>query len=532
MKRPEPIARGSAVADEVGVVPLPQGEGALADLIRDKDWSDTPLGAIESWSETLVSTVNLLLLSPFPFALYWGEEHTLVYNDAFRPFLGTKHPAALGSKGEAVWPEAWETVGPLLTAAFGSGAVANRTDVSIPVLLDGELQERYWTYCMYPVFERGTIRGVATICHDTTAAVLAARGLVESEVRSSRTAEELSQVLGATTDAIVSVNRDWAITYMNPKAEALYGAKEGLLGRNAWEMFPDAVYDGSPFVEHNYRAMEEGVAGSFEAHYPEPLNLWLRVEVHPTRDGVATFSRDITEEKKIEATLVQTEKLAAVGRLAASIAHEINNPLESVTNLLYLVQQSEDVQQMHEYIDIAERELRRVALITNQTLRFHKQSTKLVAMHCHDLIGDSLRMYQGRLVNSQVTVEKRKRAVQPVNCFDGEIRQVLSNLMGNAIDAMPTGGRLLVRSREGRQWETGERGLVLTVADTGTGMSAMVRKRIFDPFYTTKGIGGTGLGLWVSSEIVARHRGVLRVRSSVERGTVFTLFLPFAAATR
>ena len=509
-----------------------QGDGEMAELIRAKDWSTTPLGGMERWSETLISTVNLMLLSPFPFALYWGEEHTLLYNDGFRPFLGTKHPAALGSAGETVWPEAWELVGSLVQAAFVDGTIANSTDVSIPVLIAGLLQERYWTYCMYPVFQDGRICGVANICHDSTAAVAGARGLKESELRASRTAEELSQVLAATTDAVVSVDRDWVMTYMNPKATSIYGASEGLIGRNMWEAFPDAVYEGSPFVEHYYRAMDEGIAGSFEAHYPEPLNLWLRLEVYPTRDGVVTFSRDVTEQKQISATLVQTEKLAAVGRLAASIAHEINNPLESVTNLLYLVRHSEDVAEIHEYIDVAERELRRVSLITNQTLRFHKQATNPVEMYCQDLIGESLLVYQGRLVNSNVTVEKRKRAVRPVSCFDGEIRQVLTNLIGNAIDAMPRGGRLLVRSREARHGVTGERGLVLTVADTGSGMSEAVRRRIFDPFYTTKGIGGTGLGLWVTSEIVGRHRGTMRVRSKVGRGTVFTLFLPFDAATR
>lgn len=139
-------------------------------------------------------------------------------------------------------------------------------------------------------------------------------------------------------------------------------------------------------------------------------------------------------------------------------------------------------------------------------------------------------MLQGRLVNNHIDVQKRKRAGQPVQCFGGEIRQVLSNLISNAIDSIPTGGRLLVRSREATDWETGAKGLILTVADTGTGMSREVEGKIFTAFYTTKGIGGTGLGLWISKEIVDRHRGKLRVRSSQKTGgsgTVFTLFLPF-----
>ncbi|WP_260735487.1 sensor histidine kinase [Tunturiibacter lichenicola] len=146
-------------------------------------------------------------------------------------------------------------------------------------------------------------------------------------------------------------------------------------------------------------------------------------------------------------------------------------------------------------------------------------------------------MFQSRIINYGIRVEERKRIAPAVRCFEGEIRQILSNLVSNAIDAMQPlgGGRLLLRSRVGRDWHTERPGLVITVADTGSGMSASVARRIFEPFYTTKGISGTGLGLWVSSEIVLRHRGTLRFRTS-ERygrsGTVFSLFLPFDAVNR
>ncbi|MGI4826702.1 MAG: sensor histidine kinase, partial [Janthinobacterium lividum] len=148
----------------------------------------------------------------------------------------------------------------------------------------------------------------------------------------------------------------------------------------------------------------------------------------------------------------------------------------------------------------------------------------------------ALSIYQGRLVNSDVRVEKRIRAVQPVLCFEGEIRQVINNLIGNSIDAMgTTGGRLLLRTREARSKPHGDAGLVLTIADTGTGMSAETMTKAFEAFYTTKGIGGTGLGLWISAEIVTRHAGRLRLRSSQRSGhsgTVFQLFLPYKATVR
>ncbi len=244
---------------------------------------------------------------------------------------------------------------------------------------------------------------------------------------------------------------------------------------------------------------------------------------------------NITQRRQSEAALRQSEKLAAVGRLASAIAHEMNNPLESVTNLLYLARTETELPQIQAYLDTAERELRRVSAITNTTLRFHKQSTNPRPTTCEDLFSTVLLVHQGRFVNAHIEIEKRKRAQEPVLCFDGEIRQVLNNLIGNALDAMSGGGRLLLRSKAGTEWASGRKGLVLTVADTGTGMSPVTLSRVFDAFYTTKGISGTGLGMWVSKEIVDRHKGVLRVRSrerEPHKGTVFTLFLPFEAVER
>jgi PAS domain S-box-containing protein len=245
---------------------------------------------------------------------------------------------------------------------------------------------------------------------------------------------------------------------------------------------------------------------------------------------------DITERKLAEQALLRTEKLAAVGRLASSIAHEINNPLESVTNLLYLAKSAEDLDQSREYLSLADSELRRASAITSQTLRFHRQSTRPTEVSCEELISAALGILRSRILNANIVVEKRKRANHSVLCFDGEIRQVVSNLLINAVDAMhPRGGRLIIRSREGCDYATQRPGLVITIADTGTGMSAETLSKIFEPFYTTKGIAGTGLGLWISKEIVERHQGSLRVRSSQRpghTGTVFSIFLPFEAATR
>ena len=241
---------------------------------------------------------------------------------------------------------------------------------------------------------------------------------------------------------------------------------------------------------------------------------------------------EITHLKKAEAALVQSEKLAAVGRLASSISHEINNPLEAITNLLYLIAQHDDLpKDLKIYVHMAQSELSRVSQIATQTLRFHRQAAKPTWVSPGELIDAVLKLYYGRLTNSGIDVQVSYSTDTRVLCFENDIRQVLNNLIANAIDAMRGGGRLVMRAHDAVQQDTGSRGVRLTVADTGHGMPAVVRRRVFEPFYTTKGLSGTGLGLWISESIVKRHKGLLSVRSTqhpVHHGTVFSLFLPSA----
>ncbi len=242
---------------------------------------------------------------------------------------------------------------------------------------------------------------------------------------------------------------------------------------------------------------------------------------------------EITHLKKVESALVQSEKLAAVGRLASSISHEINNPLEAITNLLYLISESEQLpNDLKIYVHMAQSELSRVSQIATQTLRFHRQAAKPTWVSPGELIDAVLNLYHGRLANSGIRVQASYATDTRVLCFENDIRQVLNNLIANAIDAMRGGGRIIVRAHDAIQHSSGARGVRLTIADTGQGMSAAVQTRMFEPFYTTKGLHGTGLGLWISESIVQRHKGWLSVRSTqhpVHHGTVFSLFLPSGA---
>ena len=334
---------------------------------------------------------------------------------------------------------------------------------------------------------------------------------------------------------------------LNTSPETLVGRKVADLVGDAPQLF-EALEKAASGVPVTGLILEGPMEGD-----PRGTRTWIS-DYFPVcgPDGsvqaIAAASAEITAMRQAEAALLQSEKLAAVGRLATSIAHEINNPLESVTNLLYIARSTLEelsrgagapgatLQQVSEYLDTADRELRRAAAITSQTLRFHKQSTSPREIRCEELLEDVLSIHQGRLVNSHVEVEQRLRAQKPICCFEGEIRQVLANLVGNAIDAMhPDGGRLLVRTRAATHWPTGRAGIAITIADTGSGMSPETLGRIFEAFFTTKGLSGTGLGLWVSREILDRHHGSLRVRSSQDpahHGTVFSLFLPHDAASR
>ncbi len=508
-----------------------QGSGTMSSCIRAFPWHNTPLGSIASWSETLLCSVNLMLASPFACSIYWGPQHILLYNDEYRAILHGKHPHALGAPGSTVWAEAWSSTGPPLARAFFRGESISERGVLIPILVNGVLRDRWWTYAMYPVFQGDTIVAVANKVLEDTSLVLAR----QAEAEILRVSAELNQILASTSDAIVTVDREWNLTYFNPRARQLYDPKGVLLGANLWEGFPAAAAAGSPFREHLHRTMEQGTAVSFESFYPEPLNFWIRLEAYPTPNGIVIFSRNVSDQKRAETALIKTEKLAAVGRLAASIAHEINNPLEAVTNLLYLARTSPALEEARDYLDTAETELHRVSVIANQTLRFYRQSTRPVPVLISDLVSGLLGIFHGRLLNSGVTVDRRDRPQKPVLCFDGEIRQVLSNFIGNALDTMrATGGTLCLRSREGTDWRTGRAGIRITVADTGEGMSSTTLAHLCEAFYTTKGVNGTGLGLWVSREIIDRHHGSLAVHSRQtpgSSGTVFALFLPFESVT-
>jgi signal transduction histidine kinase len=238
--------------------------------------------------------------------------------------------------------------------------------------------------------------------------------------------------------------------------------------------------------------------------------------------------RDHLQLEKLAAeALRKSEKLAIVGRLAATIAHEINNPLASVTNLLYLMASAVSFEEVQRYRATADEELARVVEITNQTLRFHRESKIPADVNAAEVLDSVLKLYERRLANSNIVVDRSVDRSALIIGFAGELRQLVANLISNAVDAMRAGGKLHVRIVRASERRNGlRRGIRVVVADTGSGIPLSMRSKMFEPFASTKDDTGTGLGLWVSSEIVRKHKGDLRFRSRLGHGTVFSIFLP------
>jgi PAS domain S-box-containing protein len=344
------------------------------------------------------------------------------------------------------------------------------------------------------------------------------------------------------SDVVITIDSKSRILSINPAVKSVLGYEPAeLIGKEMPMLMPERYRE--THREGIARYLATGVShipwtgvqlpGRRKDGEEIPLEISFGSYEEEGEQRFTGFIRDITDRRRAEAALMQSEKLAAVGRLASSIAHEINNPLSAVMNLLHLSERSADLEEIKQFLELAQREVRRVAVIANQTLQFHGRSSIPEPVRSEEAVNGSLALYQGRLLNAQIRVEQRHRATRSALCIGGEIRQVLNNLIGNAIDALPAeGGSILIRSRDATDRSSGRHGVVLTLGDTGVGMSRETRQRAFEPFFSTKGQAGTGLGLWICSQLVAQNRGTLRVRSrtgSGRTGTVFMLFLPDAS---
>jgi signal transduction histidine kinase len=336
-----------------------------------------------------------------------------------------------------------------------------------------------------------------------------------------------SEALDHIPDAFCIFDREFRLTYMNVAA-AKTAERSGVkpMDQSLWDLYP-MLRDTE--LETNFRrAMEERVPVEFEYNFKtERGESWFQFRLYPLPgDGVILYLRNTTEARKTEQALLRSQQLAAAGRLAASISHEINNPLEAVTNLLFLVKLDTTIaENTRELLDVADKELQRLSHIAARSLKFYRQRTAPALTSLEELIDSVIFFNEPAIRLRNIRVERRFEPAPPVLCMPGEIQQVFTNLINNALEALSQGGQLTVAVRRAHD-RAGRDGVAVTIADSGYGMDEQTLSHLFQPFMTTKGESGTGLGLWVSKGIVEKHHSTIQVRSRPGKGTVFRMFFP------
>lgn len=639
------------------------GNTEMAGRIRAHNWSRTPLGPIEGWSETLLAIVNLMLHSPFPTILSWGEEMVFLYNDAAISTLTVKHPKALGAYYRDVFHEAWDLVSADLEACFYRGQTAVRDNMFIPILFNGVLEDHYWSYSLIPVYENGRIGGVYDAFRNMTETVEGARRLRESEERlklatevarlgvfvwetgvdqrswendrmyeifgrareqgpvngaeflrdflhpdfhdayrdavqrtlqhgapfrfeglmyrtdkalrrieisgnlqpeteaskgrilgtirdvteirkaeavareSAKRLSELAAIVASSDDVILSKDLDGIITSWNAAATRVLGYNAGeMIGTSILKLIPEHLHSDEKTIIENIRA------GRRVEHF-ETVRLTkggelidVSLTVSPVKDaegrviGASKILRDISTRKRMERSLLQAEKIAATGRMAATIAHEINNPLEAVMNLLFLLRPKITDEEGINYLTTAESELGRVSHIAKQTLGYYREHAAASLASLTEIAEHAITIYEPRCTAAGITIEKSLSSSRKVVLRRGEMMQVISNLIANAIYAIPDGGVLSISVSD---TTTPADGVAMNIADNGDGIAPDVLPRVFDAFFTTRATVGTGIGLFIAKNFVEGHGGQISIESHTQpekHGTTVRIFLPLHTA--
>jgi PAS domain S-box-containing protein len=371
------------------------------------------------------------------------------------------------------------------------------------------------------------------------------RAEAEKSRQLAESRERFQITLNSLGDAVIATDAGSNVTYINPVAQKLTGWENHSEARGkplAEVMRLVDARSRAPLADPVQIVRATGTVVGLTNNillisrsgpeYPIEMN---GAPIKNDRDelvGVVVVFRDITQRRQTEQTLRASDRLSQAGRLAATIAHEIRNPLDTVSNLLFLLQHDTYPNpETKAYLDLASEEIGRITQITGQLLTFHREAQSPVDVDITRVLESVLTLYAPQISTSDVEVKKRFETSRTIRGFPGELRQVFANLVANAVHSMPNGGVLLLHAFESSlASDFSRKGIRVTVLDNGSGIPPGVRKNLFAPFYTTKGEGGTGLGLWVTRGIIDKHEGSIRFISSVRpgrSGTAFSVFLPY-----
>lgn len=366
----------------------------------------------------------------------------------------------------------------------------------------------------------------------------------EKHAAEIREREEWFRVtLGSIGDAVIATDEQGMVIFINPIAEDLTGITlRQAQGQAVHKVFPIFNEETRNPVENPVAKVLEsgrimGLANHTILQHADGHMIPIEDSAAPIFDdarklrGVVMVFRDVTAEKQAQSVLRKAEKLAAAGRLAATVAHEINNPLEAVCNLIYIVKNTGNLpQEIVDYLTMAEQELDRVSHITRQTLGFYRDSSEPGLVPLRNVLESVVRLYENKIKSKSIALEMDLADCPPIRGLQGELKQLVANLISNAADAVEPGGKIRI-SLATASAEQGD-GVEIQIADNGPGVPEKNYAHIFEPFFTTKEDVGTGLGLWVSKEIAERHGGTIQLDSADNNGlggAVFTVFLPFEA---
>lgn len=345
----------------------------------------------------------------------------------------------------------------------------------------------------------------------------------------------LAAIIDSSEDAIISKDLNGVITSWNIAAERMYGyTAEEIVGQSILRLIPEHLHSEESEILRKLGAGER--LEHFETIRVSKSGERIEVSltISPIRDntgrviGSSKIARDISTRKQMERSLIQSEKLATAGRMAATVAHEINNPLEAVLNLIFLARGTCAMEsETRGYLDTAEKELERVSHIARQTLGFYRDNGRPTDVMVDELLRNVLAVYRSKLISKNIAVHDQFQAPHPLTASRGELLQVFSNIIANSLDAMEPGGSLHIETREAA--DVSSAGTEILIRDEGSGIAAEHLTRIFEPFFTTKESHGTGIGLWVAKKLVEKHGGRIKITSSTmpgKSGTEVCIFLP------